>query len=337
MKVGEEMKKKNKSTNKSTVSVTRKKGAHVLLLGTAESGKSTLMKQIRIMHNNGHTPEEKIMYRRIILNTILASFQKLVEVAFKKGIIEKTKVDKLSSIKESEKNCLNDDEVNAIASLWQETAVQKVYEANSHLFPQSLIYFMKILDKVAKVEYVPTETDILMVGRKTSGICVMEMKINKMKLKVVDVGGQRKERRKWVHLFEGVTSVVFCVDLSEYDLFLEEDSNVNRMQESLKLFTAILEDEKLKDATIILFLNKKDLFREKIKQKNITTAFPKYSGAQHYEEASAYIQQQFLAKNNDIDRHVFCHTTCAVDIHDMQNEWTSTMRNIFFRTSIVVY
>lgn len=33
--------------------------------------------------------------------------------------------------------------------------------------------------------------------------------------KLYDVGGQRNERRKWIHLFEGVTAVIFCAAISE--------------------------------------------------------------------------------------------------------------------------
>jgi hypothetical protein len=49
-------------------------------------------------------------------------------------------------------------------------------------------------------------------------------------IRVVDVGGQRNERRKWLHCFQDVKAIIFCVALSEYDLVLEEDNNVNRMQ-----------------------------------------------------------------------------------------------------------
>lgn len=42
-----------------------------------------------------------------------------------------------------------------------------------------------------------------------------------------DVGGQRSERKKWIHCFESVTSIIFCVALSEYDqVLLEEKSQV---------------------------------------------------------------------------------------------------------------
>lgn len=40
-----------------------------------------------------------------------------------------------------------------------------------------------------------------------------------------DVGGQRSERKKWIHCFESVTSIIFCVALSEYDQVLLEEQN----------------------------------------------------------------------------------------------------------------
>jgi hypothetical protein len=42
---------------------------------------------------------------------------------------------------------------------------------------------------------------------------------------MVDVGGQRSERRKWIHCFENVTSIIFLVALSEYDQILFESEN----------------------------------------------------------------------------------------------------------------
>jgi G-protein alpha subunit len=57
--------------------------------------------------------------------------------------------------------------------------------------------------------------------------------------RVVDVGGQRNERRKWIHCFENVKAVVYLVGLSGYNQCLYEDASVNRMQESLKLFRQV--------------------------------------------------------------------------------------------------
>ena len=44
-------------------------------------------------------------------------------------------------------------------------------------------------------------------------------------LKVIDVGGQRSERRKWVSCFEGVTATIFLAAVSEFDQVLQEDES----------------------------------------------------------------------------------------------------------------
>ena len=54
---------------------------------------------------------------------------------------------------------------------------------------------------------------------------------------MVDVGGQRSERRKWIHCFENVTSIMFLVALSEYDQFLVES---DREVKSLVLLILIV-------------------------------------------------------------------------------------------------
>ena len=70
-----------------------------------------------------------------------------------------------------------------------------------------------------------------------------------------DVGGQRSERKKWFHCFDGVTAIIFCAALSGYDLVLEEDNEVNRMIESMKLFSSICNNKWFVTTSIILFLN----------------------------------------------------------------------------------
>lgn len=55
-----------------------------------------------------------------------------------------------------------------------------------------------------------------------------------------DVGGQRSERKKWIHCFENVTSIIFCVALSEYDQVLLEEAN--QVCGELLLFSRLLTD-----------------------------------------------------------------------------------------------
>jgi GTPase SAR1 family protein len=61
---------------------------------------------------------------------------------------------------------------------------------------------------------------------KTTGIVETNFTYKRLNIKLLDVGGQRSERKKWIHCFEGVTAILFCVALSEYDLFLAEDNEI---------------------------------------------------------------------------------------------------------------
>ncbi|NXS93212.1 GNAI1 protein, partial [Jacana jacana] len=150
--------------------------------------------------------------------------------------------------------------------------------------------------------------------------------------RMFDVGGQRSERKKWIHCFEGVTAIIFCVALSDYDLVLAEDEEMakyegfgsffqlqNRMHESMKLFDSICNNKWFTDTSIILFLNKKDLFEEKIKRSPLTICYPEYAGSNTYEEAAAYIQCQFEDLNKRKDtKEIYTHFTCATDTKNVQ-------------------
>jgi guanine nucleotide-binding protein subunit alpha len=93
-----------------------------------------------------------------------------------------------------------------------------------------------------------------------------------------DVGGQRSERKKWIHCFEAVTSIIFCVALSEYDQVLLEESKQNRMLESLILFESVINSRWFVRSSIILFLNKVDIFKTKISKVPLDRYFPDYTG-----------------------------------------------------------
>ncbi len=129
-----------------------------------------------------------------------------------------------------------------------------------------------------------------------------------------DVGGQRSERKKWIHCFENVTSIIFCVALSEYDQVLLEESNQvsftscdlvpaatdtkqNRMMESLVLFDSVVNSRWFMRTSIILFLNKVDLFRQKLGRSPLSNYFPDYSGGNDINRASKYLLWRFNQVN----------------------------------------
>lgn len=73
---------------------------------------------------------------------------------------------------------------------------------------------------------------------------------------IVDVGGQRSERKKWIQFFDNVKAVLYVVDLAGYNSVLYEDSRQNRMKESLSLFADTAAQPAFKDTAIFLIMNK---------------------------------------------------------------------------------
>ena len=153
---------------------------------------------------------------------------------------------------------------------------------------------------------------------RTSGIIETNFVLENFHFSIIDVGGQRSERRKWIHCFQDVTSVLYCVALSGYDQKLFEDETVNRMHESLQLFADIVNGEWFYNTAMILFLNKRDLFEKKIQRVSLTVCFDDYRGDNSYEDAWRFVERKFLDQNMDKTRQIFTHVTCATDTDNIK-------------------
>jgi guanine nucleotide-binding protein G(o) subunit alpha len=161
---------------------------------------------------------------------------------------------------------------------------------------------------------------VLRTRVKTSGILEIQFELKKLNSQLVDVGGQRSERRKWIQCFNDVTSIIFFVALSEYDQVLQEDCSTNRnMHESLRLFESICNNKWFVETPLILFLNKKDLFAEKIRTKPLTVCFSEYRDDPHdFDQCVDYIRVQLFSTCNNPHKQMFCHLTCATDTQNVQ-------------------
>ncbi|KFB50440.1 GTP-binding protein (o) alpha subunit, gnao [Anopheles sinensis] len=302
------------------------KDIKLLLLGAGESGKSTIVKQMKIIHESGFTSEDFKQYRPVVYSNTIQSLVAILRampnlsIAFGNNEREcdaKMVFDVVQRMHDTEP--FSEDLLLAMKRLWSDSGVQECFcRSNEYQLNDSAKYFLDDLDRLGAKDYQPTEQDILRTRVKTTGIVEVHFSFKNLNFKLFDVGGQRSERKKWIHCFEDVTAIIFCVAMSEYDQVLHEDETTNRMQESLKLFDSICNNKWFTDTSIILFLNKKDLFEEKIRKSPLTICFPEYTGGQEYGEAAAYIQAQFEAKNKSTSKEIYCHMTCATDTNNIQ-------------------
>jgi guanine nucleotide-binding protein G(i) subunit alpha len=135
---------------------------------------------------------------------------------------------------------------DAIESVWQDPVMQTVLDHSTEFYlMDSAPYFFAEVRRICDPKYIPNQDDVLRARAKTTGITETRFHMGQLSIQYVDcssivvqcihlshlsmfdVGGQRSERRKWIHCFESVTSIIFCVAISEYDqVLLEERSQV---------------------------------------------------------------------------------------------------------------
>jgi len=120
------------------------------------------------------------------------------------------------------------------------------------------------------------------------------------------------ERRKWLHCFENVTAILFCVGISEYDQVIAEDGKTNRMLEAVNLFAEICNSRWFGKVDMVLFLNKEDLFKEKIKKIDMNCCFKDYTGGLNYDEGISFLREKFKSLNQT-DKDLYIHITVAVE------------------------
>uniref|UniRef100_G3U0T4 G protein subunit alpha i3 n=1 Tax=Loxodonta africana TaxID=9785 RepID=G3U0T4_LOXAF len=301
------------------------KEVKLLLLGAGESGKSTIVKQMKIIHEDGYSEEECKQYKVVVYSTI----QSIIAIirawdGSRLTLEEAARADDARQLfvlaGSAEEGIMTLELAGVIKRLWRDEGVQACFSrSREYQLNDSASYYLNDLDRISQINYIPTQQDVLRTRVKTTGIVETHFTFKDLYFKMFDVGGQRSERKKWIHCFEGVTAIIFCVALSDYDLVLAEDEEMNRMHESMKLFDSICNNKWFTDTSIILFLNKKDLFEEKIRRSPLTICYPEYTGSNTYEEAAAYIQCQFEDLNRRKDtKEIYTHFTCATDTKNVQ-------------------
>jgi len=171
--------------------------------------------------------------------------------------------------------------------------------------------------RIASDDYIPTEVDVLRAETKTSGIYETRFTTGQLKIRLFDVSGQQSEWKKYAHQFEDVISIIYVVNLAEYDQGGPEDPSQNRMIQSLVCFDSIVNSRWFMRASVILFLNNISVFGEKLHRSPLSHYFPDYSGGADVISAAKYILWRF----NQVNRshlQLYSHLTCPGDMWNLR-------------------
>ncbi|KAI4138110.1 MAG: hypothetical protein L6R35_007166 [Caloplaca aegaea] len=292
----------------------------MLLLGAGESGKSTILKQMKLINEGSYSRDERESFKEIIYSNTVQSMRVILEAmeSLELPLDDQRTEYHVQTIfmqpAQIEGDSLPPEVGNAIDALWKDAGVQECFKrSREYQLNDSAKYYFDSIGRIAQPDYLPNDQDVLRSRVKTTGITETTFIISELTYRMFDVGGQRSERKKWIHCFENVTTILFLVAISEYDQLLFEDETVNRMQEALTLFDSICNSRWFVNTSIILFLNKIDRFKEKLPDSPMKNYFPDYEGGPDYAAACDYILNRFVSLNQHETKQIYTHFTCATD------------------------
>jgi GTPase SAR1 family protein len=278
---------------------------------------------MKIINKDGYSEKERKEFIGIVHSNTVASMATLMD-AFEKVKTEmpadlSTMRDEFEKNENRTSEKLTPEYGALIKKMWEHAETKAVFERKSeYQLNDSADYYFNQIETISQPGYIPNEQDVLRSRVRTTGIVQQDFKIKSLNFAMFDVGGQRNERRKWIHAFDNVNAVVFVAALSEYDQVLFEDETQNRMDEAITLFDQIVNSKWFKQTSMILFLNKKDLFEMKLQKKPLKQFYqPANEGSisddTDLKQCSEFFKNAFLKKNKNAEKSIFSHVTCATD------------------------
>ncbi|KAF8387237.1 hypothetical protein PRIPAC_76379 [Pristionchus pacificus] len=324
----------------------------ILLLGGADAGKSTIVKQMRILHMNGFSAEEMHSFQKYLRYNLFQIFHMIAMGVqecilsipdFEKDIIEQF-AQGLSWIIDIDVS----NEIDALNSFLKLDCVAHFMEIypNYSSLPDNAHYYMPKVSEMLSPSYMPTADDVLHLRIPTTHVNEINFTFSTCTIRLIDVGGQRTYRKKWIHCFDGVAAVLFVASMAAYDQSLDEvDSTIkpilykdvfamepdkpqkvqNRLRDSAHLFGEMLRSKFLTSSAFILFLNKKDLFHKKLPNSPLGNYLHGFKGSD-FNSACEFLKTYFLKRKSkkDKDRKIYSHYTCATDTQNVEFVFKAT-------------
>lgn len=316
----------------------------LLFIGADDSGKKTVFDKMD--HGHRFTKSERADIVHKIHSTILRTIKILIYRAQENGL--DLKGDCRLVLETDESEAITVPLGTSINTLWADPLIQEAWNQRSELhIDDSVEYWFLNIEKVKRPDYSPDKDDLITAtAHFTSGVKVGRRVIENTTFEIYDVVRQRGMRRKWLHCFENVvTAIVYVVDISAYDQVRSKTFaknvvvsrlllyclwvlkflcfnclNVNIQMESLEVFEDLCSDELFQECPVILLLNNREAFEQKVKRKHIRDCgFLDFEGKEwDGEEGLRYFTDKFTSKNafhGSSSRKVYSHVTGPADQH----------------------
>jgi len=318
----------------------KKRTFTILILGLSGSGKSTFAKQMKILYGGGFSDTEKESFTRILRTNTVVGLQELIQYCQKLDIDLSKENRKRARffLQMNASDDWNDDIVDKLRSLWNDPTIQQAWQRSTEYQMQvSMIdHHVQNMDRYMAEGFTPTNEDLLRARQRTTGFSETVVEVERTEWRILDCGGQKPERVKWEGILgeNSVNAIIFFAALDEYNMVSSEEAGKTKMQLAMESFKEVISSDNAKGKSIILFLNKKDLFDTKFKAnvKEFHSAFPKFGSSTDIKEATDFIGNQFRAIRNECSKtpeDLFVHVTCALDTEAMGTVFTAVCETLF--------
>ena len=308
----------------------------ILLLGAAQCGKSALLKQLRKLHGRQFDQSELLAAKPYITQNTIEAMRTLAiysDILADQGcdtrVLPKNTEIRDRVARMSDKQKFTEEHYNDFVKLWSDPHIRKTLEYQNQLYLiDSVEYLFENMHKYHQDEYIPTFTDLIHSYQRTVGVNKIKFVLNDRRddveeiYEIFDLGGDKHNRRRWMHCMDNTAAVIFVVALSGYNELLWNDSRNTRMNEAIWLFRGIVNLEILKNSHIIVFLNKSDLFEKKIYSGKypVKEWFEDLRGGETKENVIEFFKQIFLDQRRDEGGGVYmmiaynwCRIHCCPD------------------------
>lgn len=194
---------------------------------------------------NGFSDSDMLNFRYLIYSNSLQAMHQLIQGAKSLKIDPEEEIDDdLYTFTSYYDNTpafeheLNDILVRAMTKIYASKFIKEALKKKHDIeMLDSSIYFLDKLSVIGASDYQPTHQDVLRARIATTGINEIEFHYKKVRLRMVDVGGQRSEQRKWIHCFDNVNGLLFIAELSGYHMTLDDGTkNVVSIKYCLEIF-----------------------------------------------------------------------------------------------------
>jgi GTPase SAR1 family protein len=333
----------------------------LLLLGAGETGKSTLFKQIGLLYGlnpvlqNGDDIRKIIRQNIVDAMSVLARHADMLDESFSTRITSEAakaaKTELLSMLMCWDNNHSGDnlesDHIRTMVledlkTLWVEPGIRKALTLKSmfNLSFDNLPYFMEKVDEVFTRNYSPSVEDVLRCRTRTTGINEIQFDMDathiqelgltfpNLSFRLIDVGGQRGERRKWLRFLDNIDGIIFMSAISGYDEKMFEDENSLRLNEDLAVFADVCKNSWSKKVSVLLLLNKKDVFQNKFNAARFKQVYPQFQGAT-VPEACEFLKKEFESKNTRRSCDVTTKVTSVLDAEEVSEIFSHLIKEVF--------